>query len=76
MSSLNRTAQLILLALIFIYITGFFVVLPVPHWVSYLAGSIIMYLMCSIVLNKMKIETEELQTNIPIGEKPKGQWRK
>ena len=76
MNTLNRTAQLILLVLIFIYLTGFFVVLPVPHWVSYLEGSLIMYAMCSVVLNKMKLEANELQTNIPMGEKAKDQWGK
>ena len=73
MNKLNRIGQLLLLFLIMIYIAGFFIA---PSWQSYLAGSFVMYMMCSIVLNKMKIETEELQTNIPFGDKAKGQWRK
>ncbi len=58
MEQLNRIAQLILLVLILGYAAGFFIV---PSWPSYLAGSIIMYIMCSLVLNKMKEEAKELQ---------------
>ena len=76
MNKLNQTAQLILLFLIFIYIVGFFVVLPIPHWASYLWGSLIMYIMCSVVLNKMQLEIKQQQGDIPIGEKAKNQWRK
>ncbi len=76
MNKLNQTAQLILLLLIFIYIVGFFVVLPIPHWASYLWGSLIMYIMCSVVLNKMQLEIKQRQGYIPIGKKAKGQWGK
>ena len=76
MNKLNQTAQLILLLLIFIYIVGFFVVLPIPHWASYLWGSLVMYIMCSVVLNKMQLEIKQRQGYIPIGKKAKGQWRK
>ena len=73
MNKINRTAQLILLFLIFIFIAGFFFV---PSKISYAVGSGIMYVMCSVVLNKMQLETKELEANIPIGEKPKNQWGK
>lgn len=73
MNQFNRTAQLILLVLILVYVAGFFIA---PSWQSYLAGSVVMYLMTSIVLNKMKIELKQLQANGPVGEKAKGQWKK
>lgn len=57
MNNLNTTAQFFLIALIFIYVGGFFIV---KDWLSYLIGSFIMYVMCSVVLNKMKAEVKEL----------------
>jgi len=57
MNNLNATAQMLLLGLIFVYIGGFFFV---KDWLSYLIGSLIMYVMCSIVLNKMKAEVKQL----------------
>ena len=71
MNTFNRTAQLILILLIFVWVAGFFIL---PSWISYLAGSIIMYLMCSIVLNKLKTEIKQQEINKPIGDKAKGQW--
>jgi len=56
----NQVAQTILLALILIYVGGFFFV---NDWLSYLIGSFIMYVMCSLVLNKMKAEVKELSKN-------------
>jgi hypothetical protein len=53
----NTTAQFLLLALIFIYIGGFFLV---TDWLSYLIGSFIMFVMSSVVLNKLKAEVKEL----------------
>ena len=50
--------------------------LPIPHWASYLWGSLIMYIMCSVVLNKMQLEIKQRQGYIPIGKKAKGQWGK
>ncbi len=76
MTTTNTTGQLLLLPLIFVYITGFFIDLDIPHWASYLWGSIIMYIMCSIVLNKWQLELKQLQGTNPTGNKPKGQWRK
>ena len=68
MNKLNRTAQIIMLFLILIYVAGFFIV---PSWQSYLAGSFVMYVICSVVLNKMKQEVKELQLNLPEGEEAK-----
>ena len=72
MNTINRTAQLILLVLIIMYIAGFFMV---PSWQSYLAGSAVMYVMCTVVLNKMQQELKQMQIEKPTGDKPKGQWR-
>lgn len=58
MNQFNRMAQMILLFLIMVWIAGIFIV---PSWPSYLAGSFVMYIMCSLVLKKMKKEAEELQ---------------
>ncbi len=72
MNTTNRTAQLILLVLILAYITGFFMV---SSWTSYLAGSAVMYVMGSVVLNKMKLELKQSETDGPIGKKAQGQRR-
>ena len=73
MTTINTTEQIILIVLILIYNAGFSIV---PSWPSYLIRSFIMYLMGSVVLNKMKVELKELQGIEPMGEKTKGQWRK
>ena len=57
MANLNTTAQIYLLGLLFVFIGGLFIVWD---WKSYLIGAFIMYVMCSVVLNKMKAEVKEL----------------
>ena len=73
MDNHNRTAQVILILLVLMYFAGFLIFKP---WTTYLAGSIIMYLMGSLALNKLKLEIKELQGDEPIGEKAKDQWGK
>ncbi len=57
MSNINIVASFLMIALIFIYISGFFFA---RDWLSYLIGSFIMFVMCSVVLNKMKAEVKEI----------------
>lgn len=61
MKQVNRTAQIILILLIILWIVGLLFVRSV---ISYLAGSVMMYLMTTVVLNKMKMEIQELKNLI------------
>lgn len=56
----NQAASLIMMLLIATWIAGIFFTSSLPSWASYLVGSFLMYVMCSLVLNKMKMEIKEL----------------
>ena len=57
----NTTYAIILLLLLFAWISGFFIV---PHWPSYLAGSIMMYLMGNLAYTKLKNEAKQLANQL------------
>lgn len=61
MNNLNRLAQVLLLILIGGFIFGFF---QVPSKISYGIGAFIMYIMCSIVLNKYQSELKEIKKEV------------
>ena len=54
----NMKYTMMLWPLLFAWVSGFFLV---PHWISYLAGSIIVYLMGNLAYSKLKLEAEQLK---------------
>jgi len=51
----NTKYTMMLIPLLFVYVSGFFIA---PHWLSYLGGSILMYLMSNLAYSKLKKEAE------------------
>ncbi len=56
----NFTFGIAIWVLLFIWITGFFVLGNMDYRISYFVGSVLIYLMANIAYTKLKKETERL----------------